>query len=82
VFQRLNSTAEADKTAIAYLPNATSLDTTGLQLNEADLKAITSADIDGWREAVPQIRDLYAAFGALLSNELATALDALDSSPR
>ena len=80
VFERLNGTAEADKTAIGYLPNATSLDTSGMQINEADLQAITSVDVDGWREAVPQIRDHYAAFGDRLPNELATALDALDSS--
>ena len=80
VFERLNGTAEADKTAIGYLPNATSLDTTGMQINEADLQAITSVDVDGWREAVPQIRDHYAAFGDRLPNELATALDALETS--
>jgi phosphoenolpyruvate carboxykinase (GTP) len=80
VFERLNGTAQADKTAIGYLPNATSLDTTGLQINEADLQAITSVDVDGWREAVPQIRDHYAAFGDRLPNELTTALDALESS--
>ena len=80
VFERLNGTAQADKTAIGYLPNATSLDTTGMQINEADLQAITSVDVDGWREAVPQIRDHYAAFGDRLPNELATALDALESS--
>ena len=80
VFERLNGTAEADKTAIGYLPNATSLDTTGMQINEADLQAITSVDVDGWREAVPQIRDHYAAFGDRLPNELVTALNALENS--
>ena len=80
VFERLNGTAEADKTAIGYLPNATSLDTSGMQINEADLQAITSVDVDGWREAVPQIRDHYAAFGDRLPTELATALDVLESS--
>ena len=80
VFERLNGTAEADKTAIGYLPNATSLDTSGMQINEADLQAITSVDVDGWREAVPQIRDHYAAFGDRLPTELATALDALENS--
>jgi phosphoenolpyruvate carboxykinase (GTP) len=82
VFERLNGTAQADKTAIGYLPSATSLDTTGMQINEADLQAITSVDVDGWREAVPQIRDHYAAFGDRLPNELATALEALESSLR
>ena len=77
--RRLNGTAEADKTAIVYLPNAASLDTTGMQINESDLQAITSVDADGWREAVPQIRNHYAAFDDRPPNELATALDALDA---
>jgi phosphoenolpyruvate carboxykinase (GTP) len=79
VFERLNGTAQADKTAIGYLPSADSLDTNGMNINTADLQAITSVDVDGWREAVPQIRDHYAAFGDRLPNELATALDALES---
>ena len=78
VFERLNGTAQADKTAIGYLPSADSLDTNGMSINTADLQAITSVDVDGWREAVPQIRDHYAAFGDRLPNELATALDALE----
>jgi phosphoenolpyruvate carboxykinase (GTP) len=80
VFERLNGTAQADKTAIGYLPSADSLDTNGMNINTADLQAITSVDVDGWREAVPQIRDHYAAFGDRLPNELAIALDALESS--
>ena len=80
VFERLNGTAQADKTAIGYLPSADSLDTNDMNINTADLQAITSVDVDGWREAVPQIRDHYAAFGDRLPNELATALDALESS--
>ena len=80
VFERLNGTAQADKTAIGYLPSADSLDTNGMNINTADLQAITSVDVDGWREAVPQIRDHYAAFGDRLPNELATALDALENS--
>ena len=80
VFERLNGTAQADKTAIGYLPSADSLDTNGMNINTADLQAITSVDVDGWREAVPQIRDHYAAFGDRLPNELATALDTLESS--
>ena len=79
VFERLNGTAQADKTAIGYLPSADSLDTNGMNINTADLQAITSVDVDGWREAVPQIRDHYAAFGDRLPNELATALDELES---
>ena len=80
VFDRLNGTAEAKQTPIGYLPTTDSLDTNGLHINAQDLEAITSVDVPGWREAVPQIRDHYAAFGDRLPSELATALDALESS--
>jgi phosphoenolpyruvate carboxykinase (GTP) len=50
-----------------------------MNVNTADLQAITSVDVDGWREAVPQIRDHYAAFGDRLPTELATALAELES---
>jgi phosphoenolpyruvate carboxykinase (GTP) len=49
-FECLNGAADADKTAIGYLPKATSLETKGMQLNEAELQAITSVDVDGRRE--------------------------------
>jgi phosphoenolpyruvate carboxykinase (GTP) len=51
-----------------------------MNINTADLQAITSVDGDGWREAVPQIRNHYAAFGDRLPTELATALGELESS--
>ena len=53
----------AENTTIGYLTNASSLDTTGLVVNEADLQAITSVDVPGWREAVLQIPDYYTTFG-------------------
>ena len=80
VFDRLNGTAEAKQTPIGYLPTTDSLDTNGLHINAQDLEAITSVDVPGWREAVPQIRDHYAAFGDRLPTELATALNELESS--
>ena len=79
VFDRLNGTAEAKQTPIGYLPTTDSLDTNGLHINPQDLEAITSVDVPGWREAVPQIRDHYAAFGDRLPSELATALNELES---
>jgi len=45
-----------------------------------DIKTISEVDHLGWREAVPQICDDHVAFGDRLPNELATALNALESS--
>ena len=80
VFERLNGTATANKTAIGYLPTTDSLDTSGLDVKPTDLTELLSVDNPGWLEAVPQIRDHYAAFGDRLPSELTTALNELESS--
>ena len=79
VFERLEGKADAQKTAIGFLPSTDSLDTDGLSINPADLEAITSLDIDGWREAVPQIREHYAVFGERLPTKLHDSLNSLES---
>ncbi len=79
VFERLEGKAGAQKTAIGFLPSTDSLDTDGLSINAADLEAITSLDIDGWREAVPQIREHYAVFGERLPTKLHDSLNSLES---
>ena len=80
VFERVEGTAKAVETPIGFLPTPGDLDTSGLSVDQADLAEILSVDVTGWREAVPQIREHYAAFGAKLPNELAAALDSLDRS--
>ena len=80
VFERLNGTATANKTAIGYLPTTDSLDTSGLDVQPTHLAELLSVDNPGWLEAVPQIRDHFATFGDRLPSELTTALNELESS--
>jgi phosphoenolpyruvate carboxykinase (GTP) len=79
VFERLEGKADARKTAIGFLPASDSLDLDGLNINSKDLEAITSLDTDGWREAVPQIRDHFAVFGDRLPAKLHDSLNSLES---
>jgi len=79
IFERLNGKADAQKTAIGFLPVTDSLDIDGLNINTSDLKAITSLDTDGWREAVPQIREHFAIFGDRLPAKLHDSLNSLES---
>ncbi|MFM9071720.1 MAG: phosphoenolpyruvate carboxykinase (GTP) [Acidimicrobiaceae bacterium] len=79
IFERLEGKADARKTAIGFLPATDSLDTVGLSINTADLEAITSLDTDGWREAVPQIREHFAVFGDRLPAKLHESLNSLES---
>ena len=78
VFERLNGTATANKTAIGYLPTTDSLDTSGLDVQPTHLAELLSVDNPGWLEAVPQIRDHFATFGDRLPSELTTALNDLE----
>jgi phosphoenolpyruvate carboxykinase (GTP) len=79
VFERVNGAAEAVDTAIGRLPAPGALDTTGLDVDGADLDAILSLDAEGWRSAIPQIREHYAQFGDKLPAQLQVAVDDLES---
>ena len=79
VFERINGQAKAEKTPIGYLPTHDSLDTNGVNVTNEDLKELLSVDANGWKEAVPQIREHYAAFGERLPKKLASSLDELES---
>ena len=80
IFERITGTAKATKTAIGHLPLTTDIDTSGLAVDDADLKALLSVDIDGWKDALPQIRDHYASFGTALPTQLTSSLKELETS--
>lgn len=79
VFERVNGSAEAIDTPIGQLPAPGSLDLNGLDIDGADLDDLLTLDTAGWKAAVPQIREHFAAFGDKLPGELVDALDALDA---
>ena len=77
VFERLDGTADAVKTAIGYLPTLDGLDTEGLDVSAADMAALLSVDADGWKAALPQFEAHLAQFGDKLPAELTTQLQRL-----
>jgi len=80
IFDRVDGTANATKTAIGYLPSPADIDITGLNVTDADMNALLSIDSEGWKSALPQMRDHYAQFGSKLPAPLNTALNELESS--
>jgi phosphoenolpyruvate carboxykinase (GTP) len=80
VFERIDGTAEATRTAIGLLPADGALDVSGLEVDAADLEAILSVDVEGWSAAIPQIREHYASFGDRLPDGLLKSLSELESS--
>ncbi len=79
VFERVNGEAEAIDTPIGKLPTKASLDTDGLEIDDADLDTILSVDIDGWKAAVPQIREHFARFGDRLPSVLDDEVNTLEA---
>lgn len=79
VFERVAGTASAVETPIGNLPTPDALDTTGLDVTDEDMTALLTVDTEGWREALPQIREHYAAFGDKLPAALTGRLDQLES---
>jgi phosphoenolpyruvate carboxykinase (GTP) len=80
IFDRVDGKANATKSAIGYLPSPPDIDVSGLNVPDADMNALLSIDAEGWKSALPQMRDHYAQFGAKLPATLATALKELESS--
>jgi phosphoenolpyruvate carboxykinase (GTP) len=79
VFERVNGDADAIETPIGKLPTHESLDLEGLEIDEADLDTILSVDVEGWKAAVPQIREHFARFGDRLPAVLNVEVDALEA---
>src|SRR5262245_13171477 len=79
IFERVDNEADAIDTAIGRLPTKTAIDTSGLDIDEADLEALLSVEVDGWHGAIPQIREHYAQFGDHLPAQLAMAVDTLEA---
>ena len=70
IVQRLDGSAKAVETPIGHLPAPGSLDTSGLNLTEADLDLLLSVDTEIWRQEAALIPAAYEQFGDRLPAEL------------
>jgi phosphoenolpyruvate carboxykinase (GTP) len=79
VFDRVDGKSEAVETPIGLLPAEGALDTNGLEIDDADLDTILSVDIDGWKSAIPEIREHLSRFEPRIPSALPAAVDRLES---
>jgi phosphoenolpyruvate carboxykinase (GTP) len=77
VVERLEGRAAAVETPIGHVPTAESLDTEGLDIDEATLAKVLAVDADEWREEVPLIQEWFAKIGDKTPTTLLTELDGL-----
>jgi phosphoenolpyruvate carboxykinase (GTP) len=78
VFERLEGTAEAVDTAIGRVPAPGSLDTDGLDIDEATLTELLKVDNDAWRGEIPLIEGHFESIGERLPDELRDELRELE----
>ncbi len=77
ILDRCEGKAEANETAIGYVPNAEDIDLTGLDFDLETLKGILEVDNDLWKAEIAGIEEFYAKFGDKLPAELVAELDTL-----
>ncbi len=77
ILDRCEGKAEANETAIGYVPNAEDIDLTGLDFDLETLKGILEVDNDLWKAEIDGIEEFYAKFGNKLPAELTAELDTL-----
>jgi phosphoenolpyruvate carboxykinase (GTP) len=77
VVERIEGRADAADTPVGAVPTAAALDTSGLDLDAADLAAVLRVDPAEWRAEIPQVSEWFAKFGDKLPAVLWAELDAL-----
>ena len=77
ILDRCEGKADANETAIGYVPNAEDIDLTGLDFDIETLKGILEVDNDLWKAEIGGIEEFYAKFGDKLPAELKAELETL-----
>ncbi|MEU6034876.1 phosphoenolpyruvate carboxykinase (GTP) [Actinomadura sp. NPDC047616] len=70
IVERLNGRADAVKSPIGHLPTRESLDTEGLDLDEAALDTLLSVDPEVWKQEAALVPAFFETFGDHLPKEL------------
>lgn len=77
IFERVDGGADADETAIGFVPKAESIDVTGLNGVAEKLPELLKVNKNDWNAEVELIKEHYAKFGSKLPAELAKQFDKL-----
>jgi phosphoenolpyruvate carboxykinase (GTP) len=78
IFERVSGKGKAVKTAIGYMPTTDAIDTTGLDVSEADMAELLKVKKDEWLREVESIKEHYKTYGPRLPKELQNQLEALE----
>jgi len=79
ILSRCNEEAEAQKTAIGYLPKKEDLNTEGLNLSSGALEKLFGVEKGGWQEELGRQREFLNMFGEKLPKEIFAELKAFEA---
>jgi phosphoenolpyruvate carboxykinase (GTP) len=74
VLERIDGGGDADETAIGFVPSPGSLDVTGLELTDQELRDLIEVDTTAWRDEVALIEAHYDEIGERLPGEMRSQL--------
>jgi phosphoenolpyruvate carboxykinase (GTP) len=74
ICERVEGTAQADKTRIGNLPKPGAIDSTNLDLPPENFKTLAAVDAAGWKKEADDIGAYYAKFNGHLPKELTEQL--------
>lgn len=78
IFERSSHTAEAEKTAVGFIPKQGSLDLAGLTISADDLRTLFTVDETAWLGEVEGLRNYFRMFGDRLPEGIRSELDQLE----
>jgi len=78
IFERVAGKADAQKTAIGYMPTIDGIDTEGLDVSKEDMADLLHINKEEWLAEVASIRDGYKLYGDKLPAALAKQLEDLE----
>ncbi|NTW16157.1 MAG: phosphoenolpyruvate carboxykinase (GTP) [Syntrophaceae bacterium] len=78
IFERIEGTGKALETPIGYVPAPGAIDTSGLNVSDADMTELLKVDTNDWLKEVESIKKHYSQFGNRLPQGLKDELAALE----
>ena len=79
IVERVAGNGEAVETPIGYLPASGAIDTTGLDVTDAQMEELLNVDVEEWLNEIESIREHYARFEETLPQALSDELAALEA---
>jgi len=78
ICERIEGTGKAVETPIGYVPTPGAIDTSGLNISDADMTELLKVDTNDWLKEVESIKKHYSQFGDRLPHGLRDELAALE----